>query len=232
MSRKPNPAIPSEKVIRGLLDRYACPVPWHEVRTRFLGNLATPALSVSPMRIVQDLWGGELPTFDTMDEVNELIGALVNGLWNSLTKHQKRSEPFRLVRLIAEPTPQNLATLATTRRQELDGFIEGLFNGEDQMDLPERAHVAVGHLSELRAMMTGIEEMVALSEMRAMMAGIEELVAGDPKSESRTELEATFKHLRELTRIMELEIHEAVLSCTRARKHMLASLPTQKPTVH
>ena len=216
MSRKPNPAIPSEKVIRGLLDRYACPVPWHEVRTRFLGNLATPALSVSPMRIVQDLWGGELPTFDTMDEVNELIGALVNGLWNSLTKHQKRSEPFRLVRLIAEPTPQNLATLATTRRQELDGFIEGLFNGEDQTDLPERAHVAVGHLSELRA----------------MMAGIEELVAGDPKSESRTELEATFKHLRELTRIMELEIHEAVLSCTRARKHMLASLPTQKPTVH
>ncbi len=216
MSRKPNPALPSEKVIRGLLERYACPVPWHEVRTRFLGNLATPALSVSPMRVVQDLWGGELPAFDTMDEVNELIGALVNGLWNSLTKHQKRSEPFRLVRLIAEPTPQNLATLATTRRQELDGFIEGLFNGEDQMNLPERAHVAVGHLSE----------------MRAMMAGIEELVARDPKSESRTELEATFKHLRELTRIMELEIHEAVLSCTRARKHMLASLPTQKPTVH
>ena len=216
MSRPPKPAVPSDKTIRSLLDRYACPVPWHEVRTRFLGNLATPALSVSPMRIVRGLWGGELPVFDTMDEVNELIGALVNGLWNSLTKHQKRSEPFRLVRLIAEPTPQNLAALARTRRQELDGFIEGLFNGEDRIDLPERAHVAVGHLSE----------------MRAMMAGIEELVASDAKSESRTELEATFKHLRELTRIMELEIHEAVLSCTRARKHMLASLPTQKPTVH
>lgn len=216
MSRKPNPAIPSEKSIRGLLDRYACPVPWHEVRTRFLGNLATPALSVSPMRIVQDLWGGELPAFDTLDEANELIGALVNGLWNSLTKHQKRSEPFRLVRLITEPTAGNLAALATTRRQELDGFIEGLFNGEDQLDLPERAHVAVGHLSE----------------MRAMMAGIEELVARDEKSETRTELEATFKNLRALTRIMELEIHEAVLSCARARKHLLASLPTQKPTVH
>jgi len=216
MSRKSNPASPSEKSIRGLLDRYACPVPWHEVRTRFMGNLATPALSVSPMRIVQDLWGGELPAFDTLDEANELIGALVNGLWNSLTKHQKRSEPFRLVRLITEPTPQNLAMLATTRRQELDGFIEGLFNGEDQMDLPERAHVAVGHLSE----------------MRAMMAGIEELVLRDPKSETRTELEATFKHLRELTRIMELEIHEAVLSCARARKHMLEALPTQKPNVH
>lgn len=216
MSRQPKPAIPSDKAIRALLERYACPVPWHEVRTRFLGNLATPALNVSPMRIVQDLWGGEFPAFDTLDEANELIGALVNGLWNSLTKHQKRSEPFRLVRMITEPTPQNLAALATTRRQELDGFIEGLFNGEDQMDLPERAHVAVGHLSELRA----------------MMAGIEDLVARDPKSESRTELEATFKHLRELTRIMELEMHEAVLSCTRARKHMLEAFPAQKPTVH
>jgi hypothetical protein len=216
MSRQPNPAIPSEKVIRSLLNRYVCPVPWHEVRTRFLGNLATPALSVSPMRIVQGLWGGELPVFDTMDEANELIGALVNGLWNSLTKHQKRSEPFRLVRLITEPTSANLAALATTRRQELDGFIEGLFNGEDHMDLPERAHVAVGHLSE----------------MRAMVAGIEDLIARDPKSESRTELEATFKHLRELTRIMELEIHEAVLSCARARKHMLEAFPTQKPTFH
>jgi hypothetical protein len=216
MSRQPKPASPSDKAIRALLDRYACPVPWHEVRTRFLGNLATPALNVSPMRIVQDLWGGELPAFDTLDEANELIGALVNGLWNSLTKHHNRSEPFRLVRMITEPTPQNLAALATTRRQELDGFIEGLFNGEDQMDLPERAHVAVGHLSELRA----------------MMAGIEDLVVRDPKSESRTELEATFKHFRELTRIMELEMHEAVLSCTRARKHMLESFPAQKSTVH
>lgn len=42
------------------------------------------------------------------------------------------SKAGRLVRLITEPTPQNLATLARTRRQELDGFIEGLFNGEDQ----------------------------------------------------------------------------------------------------
>ena len=216
MSRPPKPAVPSDKTIRSLLDRYACPVPWHEVRTRFLGNLATPALSVSPMRIVRGLWGGELPVFDTMDEVNELIGALVNGLWNSLTKNQKRSEPFRLVRLIAEPTAESLATLARTRRQELDGFIEGLFNGEGQMDLPERAHVAVGRLSE----------------MRAIMAGIEQFVAGDLKSETGTELEATFKHLRELTRIMELEIHEAVLSCARARKQMLESFPVQKPTVH
>ena len=216
MNPKPKPLIANEKAIRSLLEKYACPVPWWEVRTRFLGNISTPALTVSPMRVVEDLWGGELPVFETMDDANELIGALVNGLWNALSKHQKRSEPFRLVKLVAEPTVENLAKLAMTRREELDGFIEGLFNGEDQIDLPERTHIAVAHLSELRA----------------LMAAIEQLVASDPKAENQTELAATFKHVRELTRIIELEMNEAVLSCARARKHLLASFPFQNPTVH
>ena len=216
MSRKPQPAIVSEKSIRCLLERYACPVPWHEVRTRFLGHIAAPTLSASPLQNVQDLWGGELPAFETLDEANELIGALVQGLWNSLTRHQKRSEPFRLVRLATKPTPEDLARVAMVRRQELDGFIEGLFNGQDSIDLPERAHGAVGHLSEIRA----------------MMAGIEHLVLTDAEAESRTGLEATFRHVAELTRIMETEIHEAVLSCTRARRQMQEAFPVQRPTFH
>ncbi len=151
-----------------------------------------------------------------MDEANELIGALVQGLWNDLTRHQKRSLPFRLTRLNLDPTPKNLAHFAQVRRQELEGFIEGLFNGQDRIDLPERAHQALGHLGELSA----------------MMAGIEDLVAQDIQAESRTQLETTFKHVRELTRIMETEIHEAVLSCTRARRQMLEGFPTEKPALH
>jgi hypothetical protein len=137
-------------------------------------------------------------------------------LWNDLTRHQKRSQPFRLTRLNLDFTPENLAHFAQVRRQELEGFIEGLFNGQDRIDLPERAHQALGHLGELRA----------------MMAGIEDLVARDVQAESRTQLETTFKHVRELTRIMETEIHEAVLSCTRARRQMLDGFPTEKPTLH
>jgi len=140
----------------------------------------------------------------------------VHGLWNDLTKHQKRSQPFRLTRLNLDPTPKNLSYFAQVRRQELEGFIEGLFNGQDSIDLPERAHRALGHLGELRA----------------MMAGIEDLVARDIEAESRTNLEVTFKHVGELTRIMETEIHEAVLSCTRARRQMLQGVPTENPTLH
>ena len=207
---------PSSRIAQALLEKHQCPVPFHEVRTRFLGNIATPAISASPLQTIKDLWGGELPAFDSIDEVNELLGALVQGLWNDLTRHQKRSQPFRLTPMPMEPTAANLGRYGLVRRQELDGFIEGLFNGEDAIDLPERAHEAVGQLTELRA----------------MMAGICELVSRDPHPDDRSQLDATFKHLRDLTRIMETTIHEAVLSCTRARRQMLEGILTAKPTVH
>lgn len=207
---------PGNKTAQALLEQYECPVPFHEVRTRFLGNIATPAMSVAPLQIIKDLWGGELPPFDSIEEVNGLLDALVQGLWNDLTAHQKRSQPFRLTRMPVEPTLANLGRYGLVRREELDGFIEGLFNGDEVIDLPERAHEAVGHLAELRA----------------MMAGICDLVSRSPDAEDRTQLNTTFRHLRELTRIMETEIHEAVLSCARARRQMLEAIPTDKPTVH
>ena len=207
---------PTEKAVRDLLDKYACPVPYHEVRTRFLGAIASPVLEKSPMPVVKALWGGEFPPFDSMDDLNNLIDVLINQLWNSLTKHNERTATFSLTRLKLDPSAENLARFAQVRRKELDGFVEGLFGDRDRIDLPERAHQALGHLGELRA----------------MMAGIEDLVARDIQAESRTELETTFRHVRELTCIMETEIHEAVLSCTRARRQMLEGLPTQKPTMH
>ncbi len=120
----------SENAIRALLEKHDCPVAFHEVRTRFLGNIATPELSVSPLRIVEGLWGGELPVFDTMDDANALIEALVNGLWNDLTRHQKRSQPFRLIRVPMEPAAANLGRYGLVRLEKLDGFIEGALSRE------------------------------------------------------------------------------------------------------
>jgi hypothetical protein len=80
MTKHTNPIPASDEQVRTLLERYKCPVPFHEVRTRFLGNIATPVVSASPLKVVEDLWGGELPAFDSIDAANELIGALVMGL--------------------------------------------------------------------------------------------------------------------------------------------------------
>jgi hypothetical protein len=41
-----------------------------------LGNIASPVMSASPIKVVQDLWGGELPPFDTIEEA-AAVGARV-----------------------------------------------------------------------------------------------------------------------------------------------------------
>jgi hypothetical protein len=83
-------------------------------------------MSASPMKVVQDLWGGELPTFDAIQEANELIGALVTVLWNRLTRHRERSTPFRLSRMEVKARPGSMA-LALMGRQELRRVHQGTF---------------------------------------------------------------------------------------------------------
>ena len=199
-----------------MLERYHCPVPFHAVRTRFLGNIASPDMQNSPIKMVEALWGGALPTFDNLDAANELIGALVMGLSNQLTRHQERSAPFRLTRMDVPATREGMAKLALVRREELEGFVEGLFGDKESLDLPERAHKALGTLAEIRAMLEASQ-----------------VLAEDPtKPAAPGDIAVTLGHFRELTRIAEHEMHEAVLSCTRARRQMLAALPASRPVLH
>ena len=209
---KPPPTATDDEV-RVLLQRYQCPVPFHAVRTRFLGNIATPAMQAAPMETVSALWGGELPAFDTLDAANELIGALVMGLWNRLSRHQERSAPFRLTRVDVSVTREGLAELALMRQEELDGFTEGLFGAHESLDFPERAHKALG----------------LLAEIRAMLEGVREVASNRSKPATPADITATLGHLREFTRIAEHEMHELVLSYTRARRQMLRMMPATKP---
>jgi hypothetical protein len=70
-TKRTHPIPATDEQVRTLLERYKCPVPFHEVRTQFLGNIATPVVSASPLKVVEDLWGGELPAFDSIDAANE-----------------------------------------------------------------------------------------------------------------------------------------------------------------
>ncbi len=216
MAKRTIPPSVSDEEVRALLQRYECPVPFHEVRTRFLGNIATPVMSVSPIKIVQGLWGGELPVFDTTDAANELMGALIAGLWNRLTRHQERKSPFRLSRIATTPTREGLSALALMRRQELDGFIEGLYAGEEVVELPERADRAL----------------VSLAEIRAMFAGVVDVAADPSVVGTEKDIETTLRHMQAMTKNAEHEMHAIVLSCVRARRQTLASLPARKPTFH
>ncbi len=166
--------------------------------------------------MVERLWGGELPEFDSIDAANQLIGALVMGLWNRLTRHQERKVPFRLTRRESPATREGLAALALMRQQELDGFMEGLFGSEEALDFPERARRALS----------------ALAEMRALFAAVADVAADETKPGTRENMETTLQQLREMTKNAEHEMHEAVLSCTRARRQLLRGIETPKPTLH
>jgi hypothetical protein len=206
----------SDDEVGALLDHYRCPVPFHTVRTWFLGDIASPVMSASPLDAVKALWGGELPEFDSLNAINELLRILVMGLWNGLARHQERSAPFRLVRVEIPATREGLVRIALIRREELDGFVEGVFGKEQSLELPERAHRALDALSELRSIFDGLYEL-----------------AGNPtKPVTADDIVQIRQHIRELTKVGEREIHEAVLSCTRARRQLLSSLPTAKPTLH
>ena len=45
---------------------------------------------------------------------------------------------------------------ALMRRQELDGFIEGLFGREEMIDLPKHAHRGLDELGQMRALFEAV----------------------------------------------------------------------------
>lgn len=206
----------SDAEVIALLERYRCPTPFHEIRTRFLGNIASPVMSASPLETVKQLWGGELPEFDSVDAVNELLGALVAGLWNRLTAHQRGRNPFRLLRFEVAQTREGLKHLALVRRQELDGFVEGLFGPEEHINLPERAHKALG----------------VLAEIRAMLVGVINLLDDSSKTAEPDDLKGLVRNIQEITIIVETELNKAIYSCVRARRQLLEQIPATKPTLH
>jgi hypothetical protein len=207
---------PNDEQVRLLLVLYRCPVPFHVVRTRILGSIASPELEISPIETLKSLWGEGASKFKSDASLSELVEALVNGLWYRLARHQERRVPFRLLRIDVPLDREGLGRLALVRREELEGFMEGLFGHKEELDLPERTYRALDQLSEIREFLRTVQDV-----------GFDAL---EPATQA--EITNTLETLTTLTRVAEHEIHEAVLSCTRARRAMLRGLAARKTTLH
>ena len=214
--KKPFLKYVGDKTVRSLLKRYACPIPFHVVRARLLGNIATPRLDASPLRTIESFWGGKLPEFEDVEGANKLFETLM-GLWNELANHQSATKPFRLIRIAAKPEPDKLRRLCRTRIEELEGFIDGLFGDEEVIDLPAGATEALDNLDEINAMMRGIVDLIERKSV-------------PPASEQ--DLASTLKNVWELTHIAEKELRALVLACKRTRQQALSTTAVDKPTIH
>jgi hypothetical protein len=215
MGNMPGQQHPSDANMIALLNRYRCPTPFHAVRARFMGSIASP-LERSPVRVVQELWGGELPEFANAEDVNQLLNVLIGGLWNPLTEHGTDGNPFRLTRLPVKQTRAGLHQYALRRRQEIEGFMDGLFGPHKELDLPESAHRAVD----------------VLGKVRGFMSGIVTLLDDPGQPATPDDLKPLSGNLDALAIVVETEMNTVLLSCTRARKQAAADIRPSKPVVH
>ena len=214
--KKPFLKYAGDKKIRDLLEHYTCPVPFHAVRTRFLGNVATLRLDATPIQAIKDLWRGDLPEFDGKDDAKALVQDLLS-LWSVLARHQSRTRPFKLLRGGVGASVDDLERFCRTRTEEFEGFLEGLLGAEETVDLPERAA-------------EGMEE---LGKINAMFHAALELVTRKPiVSATSDDLSTTFRNLKQYERFAEKEIHAVILSCKKARAQSMTWEDTTPPTLH
>ena len=198
-----------------LLERYDCPTPYHAVCTLFLGAMSATA-PVQPMKVLATIWDGKLPAFPSIDAVNELLEALINGLWNELTVHQDETQPYRLTPTPARATRQSLASLVETRAEEIHGFLTGIFGDQVDLEVPEPM----------------AESLDTLMELGEVFSGMQTLLEDPEKPTSPADLKALKMHIAELTHIVEQEIHVVVIVARVLREQEGAMEEKTELTVH
>jgi hypothetical protein len=198
-----------------MLERYDCPMPYHAVCTHFLGAMCATE-PVQPMKTLARIWDGTLPAFASIEAVNELLSALINGLWNELTVHQDEGHPYRLMTFPARTTRESLACLAETRVEELEGFLTGVFGDQERLEVPE----PMG------------ESLDTLMELDGIFSGMQALLEDPEKPASAKDLNGLRKQIAELTFIAEQEIHAVVVGARMLREQIGALEEKDGSAVH
>jgi|TARA_B100000315_G_scaffold200638_1_gene192876 hypothetical protein len=201
--------------VRSLLETAGCPVPFHVVRVRFMGNIASPIPEASPLRLIEDLWPEGLPDFQHRNEVNHLLGALM-GLWNHLAKHQKRSKPFKLTRQPRLATRADIAEFLAVRCQEIEGFLDGLYDGRESLDLPDAV----------------IEELDSLAESFAVLSGTRNVAGDETVPGTSADVTGLIGTIRDVDPILTTQLNAIIQGCVAFRREMLAANDTEPHTVH
>lgn len=205
-SRRPSkPPKVTDDQLKSLLSRLGCPMPLHAFRMLLVGAIASPRLHVSPMAVLAQAWGGELPEFESRESAQESIAALINGLWNRLAEQQGSRNVFRLPRAEVAPGRAALLALARQRAEELMAFSDGLFGDAPSLDLPAKAARALDTLRELHG----------------FFAGAADLLADETRAADTAELAGLLRNLSKLTIAADEQINRVMQSCRLARARQL-----------
>ena len=142
--------------VRRLLKKYHCQFELHQIRTRFMGAIASPIDQINPNLEIQALWQGQMPNFASIDAANEFMQVFVMGLWNEQATHFGTGHTFKLAENDPEPTEKGLKAHAKLRFEELASFMAGFFQGEDSLRVSDEISDCMDVLDDLVAMFGGL----------------------------------------------------------------------------
>lgn len=189
-------AVAIHQHVQSLLSEYQCPYQLHEVRAAFMGAIASPYV-VDPVFELNALWDGEFPELASQEKLDEVTKTFLEDFWGLLAEHTAEDAelPFTLTSLDKATSLRELKAHAQLRGEELDAFLTGFFQDQENLELDEDIGDSLDILEELVQMYTDI---VNMKENSAL---------------SSTELSDLEDNLLKMTDMAELEMNNLIVSC-------------------
>jgi hypothetical protein len=161
-----------------------------------MGAIASPYV-VDPVFELNALWDGEFPELASQEKLDEVTKTFLEDFWGLLAAHGKEDAelPFTLSTLHKATSLSELKAHAQLRGEELDAFLTGFFQDQENLELDEDIGDSLDILEELVQMYTDIVNMEESSALRA------------------AELSDLVDNLLKMTDMAELEMNNLIVSC-------------------
>jgi len=159
-----------------------------------MGAIASPFV-VDPAFELHALWDGEFPELDSDEAVKELQDTFLTRLWEALAAHTDQDDPFMLTPIGVPASMTALVDQARLRGEELDAFMDGFFQDQEDFDLDPDAAESINVLEELIAMYLEIINMNPQTPLSA------------------PDLQALFENSKKMNEMAEAEINNLIMLC-------------------
>ncbi len=159
-----------------------------------MGAISSPFV-VDPTFELHALWDGEFPELDSGEALKEIEDTFLTRLWDALAAHTDQDEPFTLSAIDVPTSIETLIAQARLRGEELDAFMDGFFQDQEDFDLDPDAAESINVLEELIAMYL-------------------EIINMNPQNPvSASDLEALIQNSKKMHDMAEAEINNLILLC-------------------
>ena len=131
-----------------MLEHYSCNVPLGVIKMRFAGAVCSPNLKLRPTDVISSFWPeGRAPRLETKNEA-DLFFKFFMGLWDEVFADVK-ADKIKLPPL----KEKDLGRYCQIRYDEIEqGYVEGFFGGEENLQMPGYLAQIVDSLSEMAAL--------------------------------------------------------------------------------